>query len=76
MHRAVLHLLVAAIIFYAFISTASAGTAYVAQPQQPNSTTLVQALSDSSVSQILLLTNYSVNDELDQFKDRPLQINR
>ncbi|WIA34792.1 hypothetical protein OEZ86_013095 [Tetradesmus obliquus] len=76
MHRAVLHLLVAAIIFYAFNSTASAGTAYVAQPQQPNSTTLVQALSDSSVSQILLLTNYSVNDELDQFKDRPLQINR
>lgn len=48
----------------------------MAQPQQPNSTTLVQALSDSSVSQILLLTNYSVNDELDQFKDRPLQINR
>jgi hypothetical protein len=69
-------LLFAAIICHTMMPPATAEIAYLAQPQQPNSTTLVQALLDSSVSRILLLTNYSINDELDQFKDKPLHIDR
>jgi hypothetical protein len=80
MQHAVL-LLMSAISCYSYIMAASAAVAYLAQPQQANSTTFVQALTDSSVSQIVLLTNYSVllnngSTELDGFKDRPLPVNR
>jgi hypothetical protein len=80
MQHAVL-LLLFAITCYSQIQAASAAVAYLAQPQQDNGTTFVQAVTDSSVSQIVLLTNYSVlldngTTELDGFKDRPLPINR
>jgi hypothetical protein len=77
MQHAVL-LLVSAILCHSCITATSAAVAYLAQPQQANSTTFVQALTDSSVSQIVLLTNNSVflnngSTELDGFKDRPLR---
>jgi hypothetical protein len=76
--RLAIALIITVIYYHRYASTVAAadGIAYLAQPQQHNSTTLVQALSDSSVSRIILLTNYSVNEELEDFKDKPLQINR
>jgi hypothetical protein len=74
-------LFVAVILCNSHIIAASASVAYLEQPQQHDSTTLVQALSNSSVSQIVLLTNYTVllnngSTELDGLKDMPLHINR
>lgn len=50
-------------------------TAYIAQPQQGNSITLLQALSHPNVSQIVLRTNYTVGTEFD-YLDSPVFVNR
>lgn len=69
-------LLVAGISCCTYNLAASAAAVYPAQPQRLSSSTFVQPLSDSSVPQIVLITNYKVANEMDVLKGRPLQINR
>lgn len=53
---------------------AEASTAYIAQ-QQGNSTTLLQALLQTNVSQIVLLTNYTIGAEFEGLA-APIFVNR
>jgi hypothetical protein len=74
-------LLVPAIYVILAASVAAAGVAYVGEP--PDGTAsfettvpLVEALQDQNVSRIVLISNYSIDHELDSHLGSPLLIQR
>jgi hypothetical protein len=62
-------------------SVAAAGVAYVGEPLAgtasfETSVSLMEALQDQNISRIVLLSNYSIDHELDSHLGSPLLINR